>query len=148
MKTWQVTVKMGEEPEDTLELTDIREILDGYLNISRTFFDELLGIVRMIKKYAIGKGIQAVKGPDNEDWSLNPWVLLLFKDNEKAMPFWLLLKREKDLTGYLVAAGPDQFLEYCKATKEADDEIKRIMEYLIAYPQKFTLSIIIPNFVA
>jgi hypothetical protein len=148
MKTWQVTVKIGEEPEDTLDLVDVREILDGYLNISRTFFDELLGIVKMIRKYAIGKGIQMVKSPDKDDWTHNPWILLLFKDNEKGIPFWLLLKREKDLTGYLVAAGPDQFLEYCKSTKEADDEIKRIMEYLIAYPQKFTLSIIIPNFVA
>jgi hypothetical protein len=148
MKNWQVTVKMGDQPDDILELIDIKEVFEGYLNVSRTFFDELLSIVKMIKKYAIGKGVEVVKAPDGSDWTHNPWILMLLKDNEKSMPFWLLFKREKDLSGYLVAAGPEQFIDYCKATKEADDEIKRIMEYMIAYPQKFTLSIIIPNFIA
>ena len=146
MKAWQVQVKIKDEPEDLLELTDVKEILEGYLNINRNFFDELLSIVKMLRKYAIGKGIEKVTGPDNEDWTQNPWILLMIKDNEKSIPFWFLIKREKDLTGYLVALGPQMFFDYCKQSKEVDDEIKRILEYIIAYPQKFKLSIIIPNF--
>jgi len=147
MKSWQVSVKIKDEPEDKLELIDIKEVLEGYLNINRNFFDEILSIVKMLRKYAIGKGIEKVIGPDNEDWTQNPWILLMIKDNEKNIPFWFLIKREKDLTGYLVAFGPNTFYEYCKQSKEVDDEIKQILEYVIAYPQKFKLSIVIPNYV-
>jgi hypothetical protein len=147
MKTWQLSIKIKDEPEDKLELCDISEILEGYLSINRNFFDELLTIVKMLRKYALGKGIEKVIGPDNEDWTQNPWVLLMIKDNEKSIPFWFLIKREKDLSGYLVALGPNVFIDYCKASKESDDEIRRILEYIIAYPQKFKLSIIIPNFI-
>jgi hypothetical protein len=148
MKNWNVIIKIGDEGTDNLELIDINEVLEGYLNINRTFFDELLSIVKMIRKYALGKGIEKVLGPDKEDWTQNPWVLLMLKDAEKKLPFWLLLKREKDLNGFLVAIGPDSFYQFCKASKEPDDEIKRILEYVIAYPQKFKTSIIIPNFIA
>ena len=148
MKNWQVTLKIGESSTEELSLVDTLEVLEGYLNINRTFFDELINIVRMIKKYAIGKGVEKIIGPDNKEWTNNPWILLMFKDNEKQIPFWMLIKREKDLTGYLVAIGPSKFYEYCKVSKEPDDEIKRILEYIIAYPQKFKVSIIIPNFIS
>jgi hypothetical protein len=148
MKNWQVTLKIGDTPPEQMTLTDLCEVIDGYLNINRTFFDELINIVKMIKKYAIGKGVEKVIGPDEKEWTNNPWLMVMFKDNEKNVPFWTLIKREKDLTGYLVAIGPANFVEYCKASKEPDDEIKRLLEYLIAYPQKFKVSIVIPNFIS
>ncbi|NMC59580.1 MAG: hypothetical protein GYA51_09400 [Candidatus Methanofastidiosa archaeon] len=141
-------MKIGEEPEDKLELLDVKDLLDGYLNLNRPFFDELLRNVKIIKKYAIGKGISKVTGPDEKDWTHNPWLLFMAKDNEKEVPFWFLLKREKDLTGYLVAVGPQKYYEYCETSKEADDDIKRTLEYLITYPQKFKLAILIPTFIA
>jgi len=147
MKTWKISVKIDDSSVENLELVDILEIMDGYLNIYRTYFDELLNVVKMINKYSIGKGLEKIIGPGNKDWTKNPWLLLMFKDNEKQIPFWMLLKREKDLTGYLVGVGPQKFYEYCKKSKEPDDEIKRLMEYIITYPHKFKVSIIIPNFI-
>ena len=148
MKNWTLTVKIGEKEADHLELFDVKGFLDGYLSINRNFFDELLNIVKMIKKYTVGKGIEKINGPDKKDWTQNPWILLMFKDNEKQVPFWLLIKREKDLTGTLVAIGPENLYQYYKDSKEPDDEIKRIIEYIVSYPQKFKLSMVIPNFIS
>ena len=69
------------------------------------------------------------------------------KEKENDTPFWLLFKREKDLTGYLVAVGPEKYYEYCKNGNDPDDDIKKYLEYIIAYPEKFVLSILIPNFI-
>lgn len=147
MKTWTISLKINDETLNDIELVDMNEIVEGYLNINRNFFDELLQIAKVLKKYAIGKGIENIIGPDKKNWTNNPWVLFMAKDNEKETPFWLLLKREKDLTGNLVGIGPQRFFDYLKSTKEPDDEIKRFIEYIIAYPQKFKLSMIIPNFI-
>jgi hypothetical protein len=46
-----------------------------------------------------------------------------------------------------VAIGPENLYQYYKDSKEPDDEIKRIIEYIVSYPQKFKLSMIIPNFI-
>ena len=146
MKTWEVTIKIGPENPDKLVLYDVQKILEGYLNVNRTFFDELLDIVKMIKKYAVGKGIEEIIGPDKKNWTKNPWLLFMIKEKEDETPFWLLFKREKDLSGILTAIGPQNYYEYCESIKEPDDEIKKFLEYIIAYPQKFKLSIIIPNF--
>ena len=147
MKTWQIQIKIGNEQLDEIVLYDAQKILDSYLNVNRTFFDELLDIVKMINKYAVGKGIEKVIGPDNKDWTNNPWLLIMVKDKENEIPFWLLFKREKDLTGFLVAVGPEKCFEYWNSSKETDDDIKKFLEYIIAYPEKFILSIIIPNFI-
>lgn len=147
MKTWQLNIKIGNENPDLIELYDVEKILEGYLNVNRTFFDEMLDIVKMINKYTVGKGIEKIKGPDKKDWTHNPWLLVMVKDKENEIPFWLLFKREKDLTGFLVAIGPQKYFEYCQASKEPDDDIKKFLEYIIAYPEKFMLSIIIPNYI-
>ena len=93
------------------------------------------------------KELKKLTGPDNENWTQNPWILLMIKDNEKSIPFWFLIKREKSLTGYFGSL----WARKCSSIiannlRKIDDEIKRILEYIIAYPQKFKLSIIIPNF--
>ena len=147
MKTWELMIKIGTETPDKIELYDIDKILDGYLNVNRTFFDEILDIVKMIKKYSVGKGIEKIIGPNKDDWTFNPWLLIMVKDKENEIPFWLLFKREKDLTGFLVAIGPKKYYDYCNASKEPDDDIKKFLEYIIAYPEKFSLSVIIPNFI-
>ena len=147
MDNWKISIKIEDET-DNIELIDIKSVLDGYLNINRTFFDELLSIVKMIRKYSVGKGIEKVIGPDNKDWTKNPWVFIMIQDSERKIPFWILLKRERDLNGYLVAIGPDKFYEYLKKSQEPDSEVKRILEYVVAYPQKFKSAILIPNFIA
>jgi hypothetical protein len=146
MKSWQITIKIGNEVQDKLKMYDIDHILEGYLNVNRTFFDELLDIVKMINKYAVGKGLEKIIGPDKENWTQNPWLLIMAKDKENEIPFWLLFKREKDLTGHLVAIGPKIYYDYFNKNKEPEDEIKKFLEYIIAYPQKFELSILIPNY--
>ena len=147
MKKWHVTVKIDDEPPEELTMYDVKDIYDSYISVNRTFFDEILAVVKMIRKYAIGKGIEKIIGPDKKLWTGNPWLLIMFKDNEIQVPFWLLLKREKDLNGTLVALGPQKFYDFCSKDKDSDDEIKRIIEYLIAYPQKFRVSIMIPNMI-
>ncbi|MHA1611350.1 MAG: hypothetical protein ACTSYU_04785 [Promethearchaeota archaeon] len=147
MKKWKINLKIGENSEEIIELFDIKEVLEGYLNINRNFYDELLGIVKILNRYMIGKGIESVLDPKGNDWSKNPWILLMVKDTENDTPFRFLMKREKDLSGYLVGIGPEKFFDYLKSTKEEEEEIKRFLEYLIAYPQKFKISMIIPNFI-
>ena len=70
------------------------------------------------------------------------------KDKENNIPFWLLFKREKDLTGHLAAIGPRTYYDYFGSIKEPEDELKKFLEYIIAYPQKFEISIIIPNYIS
>lgn len=147
MKKWKVSLKLEENEKNLIELVDAKEVLDGYLNINRNFYIEILNIAKIINRYMIGKGIESVTDPNGKDWSLNPWILMLIKENENDIPFRLLIKREKDLSGFLVALGPEKFVNYLKETKEEDDEIKRFLEYLIAYPQKFRISMVIPNFI-
>jgi hypothetical protein len=147
MKKWEIKLKLGEDLEEKIELIDIKEILEGYLNLNRNFYDELLGIAKIINRYMIGKGIEEVLDPSGKDWTKNPWILFMIKDNEEEIPFRMLMKREKDLSGYLVAIGPEKFFDYLKSTKEEEEELKRFLEYIIAYPQKFQISMIIPNFV-
>ncbi|MHA1776219.1 MAG: hypothetical protein ACTSWC_05565 [Promethearchaeota archaeon] len=147
MKKWKVSLKLEENEKNLVELIDAKEILDGYLNINRNFYVELLNIAKIINRYMIGKGIEFVIDPNGKDWSLNPWILMLVKDNESDIPFRFLMKREKDLSGFLVGIGPEKFVNYLKESKEEEDEIKRFLEYLIAYPQKFRISMVIPNFI-
>jgi hypothetical protein len=143
---WKVDLSIDNE-KDHIELEDIKQIFNGYLLINRTFFDELLEIVKKNKKYSIGKGISRVIGPDEEDWTMNSWLLIMFQDKERKIPFWFLFKREKDLSAHLVSLGPKNSYEYFKSSEVSDNEVKRVIEYLLAYPQKFELLILIPNYV-
>ncbi len=66
---------------------------------------------------------------------------------KKKKPFWFFIKREKDLSGVLVAIGPKPFAEYNnKNLQEAKRETKRIINYIIVYLNKFNCVIMLPNY--
>lgn len=149
MNPWKVSLKFSDGSDKTLELFDAKSYFEGYIKIKRSFFDALIKSIKMTKKYFTKKAIETVIGPDEEDWTLNPWMLIVIKDNEKRMPFWLFIKREMDLTGVLVAIGPKPFAEYNdKNLYEAKREIKRLMNYIIVYLNKFNCIIFLPKFLA
>lgn len=147
MDRWKVYLKHVDIIDKKLELYDAKTYFGGYLKIKRTYFNALIKSIKMTKKYFTSKAIERVLGPDDSDWTLNPWMLIILKENEKKMPFWLLIKREKDLTGDLVAIGPKQFAEYNnKNLSEARREIKQLINYAITYLNKFNCVVFLPTF--
>ncbi|MFX1257442.1 MAG: hypothetical protein ACFFAN_06270 [Promethearchaeota archaeon] len=149
MKTWKVFLKFadGIEREKKLELYDAKTYFGGlYLKIKRSYFNRLGKIIKVSKKYSSIKGIEKVLSPDDDDWTFNPWMLIITKDNEKSKSFWFFIKREKDLSGVLVAIGPKTYAEYNNNNSEARREIKQIFNYIIAYLNKFQSIILLPNF--
>ncbi|MFW9900223.1 MAG: hypothetical protein ACFFDY_02915 [Candidatus Thorarchaeota archaeon] len=147
MKTWKVFLKFSNDEVKELELFDAKVYFGGYLKIKRSYFNALHKTVKMTKKYFTQKAIEKVISPNNDNWTLNPWMLIIVKDNEKQKPFWFFIKREKDLSGKLVAIGPKPFAEYNdKNLPEAKREIKSIINYILVYLNKFNCSIMLPNF--
>ncbi|MFW9936859.1 MAG: hypothetical protein ACFFD5_04375 [Candidatus Thorarchaeota archaeon] len=147
MKTWKVLIKYSDENIENLDLYDASSYFDGYLKIKRSFFNSLIKAIKMSKKYTTGNAIEKVINPEGEDWTLNPWMLLLVKDNEKDNTFWYFIKRESDLSGLLVAIGPKAFADYINAnTTETKRDIKRLINYLIAYLNKFNCIVLLPNY--
>jgi len=74
-------------------------------------------------------------------------MLIIVKDNEKRKPFWFFIKREKDLSGILVAIGPKPFAEFNNQNlSEAKREIKSLINYIVAYLNKFKCVIMLPNY--
>ena len=68
---------------------------------------------------------------------------------KKKKPFWLFIKREKDLSGLLIAIGPKQFAEYNNNnTLEAKRDIKRLINYIVVYLNKFNCSVLLPNYLS
>ncbi|GAB4305538.1 MAG: hypothetical protein Kow0069_01440 [Promethearchaeota archaeon] len=147
MKAWEVTVEFdGSSESDVLNLTDLQEVTSGYYDVARAFFDDLLESIKKSRQFVVGKKIKHVKGPDDEDWTQNPWLLLLARIREKEVPFWALIKRKRDLTGTLVAVGPEEFVKFVK--KNGGEELKKVLEYLVTFPKKFNLVVLIPAFLA
>ena len=150
MKLWKIILKFsnGTDFKKELELFDAKSYFGGYLKIKRGYFNELAKTIKMTKKYSTGRAIERVIGPENdEDWTDNPWMLFIIKDTEKNKPFWFFIKREKDLSGLLVAIGPKSYAEYNnnQNNSEARREIKRLINYIIAYLNKFHCLILLPN---
>ena len=100
----------------------------------------------MNKKYTVGKSLKKVTSPEGEDWTENPLVLLMANNKEKEVPLWLLIKRENNLNGYLVAIGPNVFCDYLAKEQERIEEIRKFLEYMVIYSQKWVISAIIPTF--
>lgn len=147
MEPWKVFLKFSDGTNKELELFDTKIFFGGYLKIKRSYFNALVKSITMTKKYFTKRAIEKVLGPDENDWTLNPWMLLIVKDNEKKKPFWFFIKREKDLSGLLVAIGPKPFAEYNnKNLAEAKREIKRLINYIISYLNKFYCVVLLPNF--
>ncbi|MFW9999916.1 MAG: hypothetical protein ACFE9Q_05590 [Candidatus Hodarchaeota archaeon] len=147
MDTWKVFLKFSDGLDKELELFDAKAYFGGYLKIKRSYFNALFKSIKMTKKYFTQKAIEKVIGPNNDNWTLNPWLLIIVKDNEKKKPFWFFIKREKDLSGILVAIGPKPFAEYNnKNAQEAKREIKSLINYVIAYLNKFNCIIMLPNY--
>ncbi len=148
MKKWQITLKYEKKKEKTLELFDARRYFDGYLRIKRSYFNGLLKTINKTRNYFSGRAIEKVVSPKNEDWTLNPWILLIIKDKEKQKRFWFLIKREEDLSGLLIAIGPKEFADYNYTNSEAKREIMRIFNYIVAYLNKFNCIILLPNYLS
>jgi hypothetical protein len=145
MKVWKVKLKFRDGSERDLNLYDANRYFDGYLKIKRSYFNTLNELINTEKQYEIRKGIEKVENPDGKDWTFNPWILIISKENEKGKTFWLLVKREKDLSGVLVAIGPKLFAKYNNTNSEAKREIMRVIHYLTAYLEKFECTILLPN---
>ncbi|TFG07944.1 MAG: hypothetical protein EU539_03640 [Promethearchaeota archaeon] len=142
---WKVFLNInGKETAQQLELNDAKAFFGGYLRIKRSYFNELAKNIKMTKKYSTGNAIEKVIAPDNSDWTLNPWMLIIVKDTEKGKPFWFFIKREKDLSGHLIAIGPEQFAEFSKNDSEPRRRIKQIINYIITYINKFNVIILFP----
>ncbi|MBD3193781.1 MAG: hypothetical protein GF317_01910 [Candidatus Lokiarchaeota archaeon] len=147
MREWQVILNYNNGKKKEIKLYDAERYFDGYLKIKRRYFSSLVQKIKTTQNYFIVKGIEKVISPKEKDWTANPWVLLLIKDFEKDKSFWLLMKREKDLSGLVIAIGPKEFAKYNNNNSEAKREIMRIFNYLIAYMNKFKCAIIIPNYI-
>ncbi len=141
--SWRIKLQSpGIEGLSEIELADVVPFLKAYPEVKRNFFDELVSNVNKNKESFVGANIKVVTGPDGKDWSSNAWLLLIARETEKEAPFWLLFKREKTLAGYLVALGPKGVASYAK--DEGIDEIRRILEYIIAFANRWDISIFLP----
>ncbi|MHA2397418.1 MAG: hypothetical protein ACXADU_00835 [Promethearchaeota archaeon] len=147
MNPWKVLLKPSNGIERELELSDAKNYFGGYLKIQRGFFNGLIKSIKMTKKYFSYKAIDKVLGPNEDDWTLNPWMLIMIQDTEKKKTFWLFIKREKDLSGVLVAIGPKTYAEYNNRNlSEAKRELKLLINYLITYVNKFSCVVILPKY--
>ncbi len=148
MKPWTVSIGLNSNKKEDLLLYDAKRFFDGYLVIKRSFFNSLSKTINTSKNYNVGRGIECVISPTKELWSLNPWILLIIKDNEKKKSFWFLIKREKDLSGLLIALGPKEFADYNKNNSDAKREIIRILNYINTYLNKFNCAILLPKYLS
>ena len=147
MDPWKVVLKFPDGSNKELELFDVKKDFGGYLKIKRSYFNSLIKTIKISKNYITGKAIEKVLNPEKIDWTYNPWVLIIAKENEKKKPFWFFIKREKDLSGELIAIGPKPFAEYGNTNaSEARREIIRIINYIIAYLNKFKCAVLLPNY--
>jgi hypothetical protein len=146
MNPWTINLKFSDGTAKKIELFDTKIYFDGYLKIKRSFFNALSKSIKISKKYITQKAIDQVISPEENDWTLNPWMLITVKDNEKKKPFWFFIKREKDLSGLLVAIGPKPFAVYNNNQSEAKREIKNILNYINTYMNKFNCIVFLPNF--
>lgn len=146
MNLWKILLKFSDGSSRDIELFDAKTYFGGYLKIKRNYFNALTKTIKMTKNYFTERAIEKVLDPNDDDWTYNPWILLMIKENEMNKPFWLFIKREKDLSGTLVAIGPKAFANYNNdVASEARREIKRLINYIIAYLKKFKCIILLPN---
>lgn len=147
--TWKILLKIEGHSDKELELIDAKSYFDGYLTIKRSYFNRLIKALKISNRYVAKRGIEKVLAPNKEDWTLNPWLLLLLKENEKNMPFWLFIKREKDLSGTLIAIGPKIFADFNNQNlSDAKRDLKRLINFIVSYIKKFECIVVLPNFLS
>lgn len=147
MKKWEVSLKSNDIINETIQLFDAKRYFDGYLKIKRSYFNGLLNTIETSKNYIVARAIEKVMSNEH-DLTLNPWILLIIRDTEKEKPFWFLIRREKDLSGLLIAIGPKEFSDYNYNNSESKREIMRIINYIVAYLNKFNCMILLPNYIS
>jgi hypothetical protein len=147
MKKWEVSLAVEDAIKEKIHLFDAKRYFDGYLKIKRSYFNGLLNTIETSKNYTVARAIEKVES-DDQDFTLNPWILLIIKDTEKSKSFWFLMKREQDLSGLLIAIGPKEFSDYNYSNSESKREIMRIINYIVAYLNKFRCMILLPNYLS
>jgi len=146
MKTWNILLKLPNGEKKNLELIDSNSFFNGYLKLKKNFFTRLIKAIKMTKSYSSGNTIERVISPDKKDWTNNPWILMIVKDNEKGMRFWFFIKRELDLTGLLVGIGPKAFIDFNNDNaSDIKHNIKGIINYVITYINKFNCIVFLPS---
>ena len=145
-KIWTIKVISDSSSPNTIKLYDGKAVLGEYIQIRRNYFDDLIKEIKTNKKYSVGKSLKKVTSPEGVDWTENPLILLMAHNKEKDVPIWLLIKRENNLNGYLLAIGPNVFCDYLAKEQERIEEIRKFLEYMVIYSQKWIISAIIPSF--
>ena len=146
---WKILLRIEGLPDKELDLLDAKPYFDGYLTIKRSYFNRLIKALKISKKYVTRRGIEKVINPNKEDWTLNPWLLLMVKENEKNMPFWLFIKREKDLSGTLIAIGPKIYADFnTQNLPDSKRDLKRLINFIVSYINKFECIVLLPNFLS
>ncbi|MCK4688218.1 MAG: hypothetical protein KAT66_08805, partial [Candidatus Lokiarchaeota archaeon] len=83
MNLWKVLLKFSDGTNRDIELFDAKTYFGGYLKIKRSYFNALSKTIKITRNYFTGRAIEKVLGPNNDDWTYNPWMLLIVKENEK-----------------------------------------------------------------
>jgi hypothetical protein len=144
---WTVKLTDDSGSEKTIKLYDGNSVLGEYIQLRRNYFDDLIKEIKLNKKCTVGKSLKKVISPKGEDWTKNPLILLIANNKENNVPLWLLIKRENNLNGFLVALGPKVLCEYLVAEQERIEEIRKFLEYMVIYSQKWVISVLIPTFI-
>ncbi|TFG18933.1 MAG: hypothetical protein EU530_07775 [Promethearchaeota archaeon] len=145
-KIWSIQLSEASGSPKTIELCDGNAVLGEYIQIRRNYFDDLIKEIKLNKKYTVSKSLKEVTSPKGENWTENPLILIVAHNKEKDVPIWLLLKRENNLNGYLIAIGPDVFCEYISKEQEKIEEIRKFLEYMVIYSLKWEILALIPTF--
>lgn len=144
MASWKVSIRVPDsEGIQVLELEDVISLFKAYPEVKRNFFDDLVAAINKTPTYYVGAKITKVTGADGEDWTSNPWILIIARESELNTPLWLLFKREKNLAGYLVALGPPAATTYAK--ENGLDELRRILEYIVAFVNRWDITVFLPE---
>ena len=149
MNTWTVLLKFPSGGDQKIELVDARAYFNGYLKLKRNYFTRLIKAIKMTKTYTTGHAIEEIIGNDGKNWTNNPWLLLIVKDNEINKRFWFLIRREKDLTGILIAIGPEEYVKFNNDNlADIKHNLKGIINYIITYINKFSCVVFLPNYLS
>jgi hypothetical protein len=146
---WKIELNINNikiNDNEPLELHDLHSLIGKYIKLNQTYFDELLKTIKITKKYSVSKSIRKITKNNGESWTENPWILIIAENTENKVPVWMLIKRENDLTGFLIAVGPDLFYENLNSSKDNIEDIRKILEYIVVYHGKWKTTVLIPEF--